>query len=458
MEPKSASKFLKRKESVFASKLQGGEGNSLGKLKEILNLSPMQRTPEQIKVLLPYAAQLQLYPETGGEVPTEVRYQCCQHLSYEFVPCGKYVFHEGDEGSKFYIILSGSCSVVSADPQTYDLRQLSILRPGECFGELSLLAKMPRAAGIFCREDTHLAVLHISDYNRILSKIQEQQLQSKVQLIQRHPIFARWTKNAVQRLSYHFKLRQYRRKYVLFEENSQAKEIFLVKNGDFQLSREAEMKGKRKIDIALVTGGEILGAKEAIQGDLFPYSCSCNSAVGEVLVISKADFLLTVANEETIGNLLALDQEKEKHRSARLAAVVKLRPLPQQRHKQTVSESYTLDKSLSMSLRSDLVRGKTAIYSARTGLTEGKTHPQPLRLDNFSTRNLRSPKPVHMPKSKSWSEIVLQKYSIKPRKPISTHLIDPFQPQKTPKIHHSHDNSIDSLQKIASLIGTKILF
>jgi CRP-like cAMP-binding protein len=293
------------------------------------------------------------------------------------------------------------------------LKQLTVIRPGECFGELALIANMPRAAGVICREDTHLAVLDRGEYYRILAKVQDQQLRKKVELLQRHPIFVRWTKSAVQRLSYFFKLKQYKRKQAVFTASAPATSVFIVKSGEFQLLRDLEASSKPAIEVALVSAGEILGARELMASEGLFYHCVCNSALGEVLVITKDDFLHAL-NEDTIESLLRMDREKEKHRAERWVSALKLRESKPKPPKYRTEQS-TLDVSTSLLLRKELVRGKSMYDAFPVGLNSPtQAEISPLRLGNFSIRPTRVSKKVHVPASHSWSEIFLSKYSLHP--------------------------------------------
>jgi len=85
-------KFLKRKESVFASTLPSDCGTSVSTLRDILSLLPAQRTPEQIRHLMTFSNNLKVFQDLNSDISEDIRGQCCQHLSYQFSPAGKVTF------------------------------------------------------------------------------------------------------------------------------------------------------------------------------------------------------------------------------------------------------------------------------------------------------------------------------------------------------------------------------
>lgn len=64
-----------------------------------------------------------------------------QCFAEEYFQSGSTVIKEGDVGSRFYIIKSGTASVRKGD------EELAILGSGESFGEISLLGNKARNAG-----------------------------------------------------------------------------------------------------------------------------------------------------------------------------------------------------------------------------------------------------------------------------------------------------------------------
>jgi CRP-like cAMP-binding protein len=76
-------------------------------------------------------------------LPGETLARLAQGMTREEIRAGEHVVREGDDGDRFYVVLSGMLSVSqeSRGPQ-------SVLRPGDYFGEVALTMHMPRTASV----------------------------------------------------------------------------------------------------------------------------------------------------------------------------------------------------------------------------------------------------------------------------------------------------------------------
>lgn len=325
-------RFMKRKASLCLPDYFQGSETSLPSLLAILLLPKRQRSDKLVDQLVTFTHNIKVFAEMSEEMSEEAHRQCCECLGVGMWKAGKvrgrqYVFREGDAADNFYIILSGSCSVLST-PQHLpkaDPRLLSILRQGECFGELALLGNHLRTASILCREDCYLAYLSREDYARILSKIQDKLISVKVELLLKQAVFRKLSKNALMKLTYFFKIKRFARKQTVFEAGNEAARLYLVKEGEFQLTKDiflgspAQTKTTRvQVDVTLITVGEFLGSDDVVARRNYSYSCNCHSTTGELMVLGKKDFFTVLGNEETLHYFASLGKLREEYRRERV--------------------------------------------------------------------------------------------------------------------------------------------
>lgn len=324
--------------------------------------------------------------------------------------------------------------VAKASGET-EYKQLALLRQGECFGELALLTYKPRAASVICREETHFAVLERNDYLRVLGKTHKGALQSKLTLLMQLPIFAKWSKTALQGLSYFFKERTYKRHQTLFQAGQSVKDVYLVVQGEFQLSKHIHQASKSvpsppsarlQIDFTLLTTGELVGAEELIRNLPHRYSCMCRSTQGEVLYIAREDFLGRVTNEETVSYLRLMNETKEVYRHQRIVKLTQLANEEKAGWRGPQARKYSQSPELGESARDALLREK-ANLSKLPGVPlfqlQKVTRTERLQCTTERLRpSLRYSEPFPSPTTKldpsplsrqtTWDQIVLRKYAI----------------------------------------------
>jgi ATP-binding cassette subfamily B protein len=78
-----------------------------------------------------------------AELPGERLRKLSGRMRREQVQAGAAVVQEGDEGDRFYVVLSGMLSV-SQDA----LGARRVLKPGDYFGEVALAMEVPRTASV----------------------------------------------------------------------------------------------------------------------------------------------------------------------------------------------------------------------------------------------------------------------------------------------------------------------
>lgn len=82
------------------------------------------------------------------------------------IRAGKTLFHEGDAGNSFYILLEGKIDILAEKLN----RHLATIEPGEFFGEVALLLGVPRTAMACVVEDTLLFVINQQCFSDLLRR------------------------------------------------------------------------------------------------------------------------------------------------------------------------------------------------------------------------------------------------------------------------------------------------
>jgi rhodanese-related sulfurtransferase len=102
-----------------------------------------------------------------GALPQEKRDEITRAVETRVVAPGTVIFRQGDPGDSFYIVNSGKIRVFRRDRQGMET-DLSILGPGDSFGEMALLTGESRSANVEALEEARLVVLSKEQFDRIL--------------------------------------------------------------------------------------------------------------------------------------------------------------------------------------------------------------------------------------------------------------------------------------------------
>eukprot|EP00347_Sterkiella_histriomuscorum_P023290 403335214 len=124
------------------------------------------------------------------------------------------------------------------------------LKTGKSFGELALIKNKPRAATIRCVEDCHFAVMSQSDYMKILNKIEQKNMSRIVEFMHELPFFKVWTRTSLGKLQYSFEQKQLQRNQVLYREGQDAEMIYIIQNGEFEVTKRFKKEQVKEVDIS----------------------------------------------------------------------------------------------------------------------------------------------------------------------------------------------------------------
>jgi CRP-like cAMP-binding protein len=90
------------------------------------------------------------------------------HIADELdLPAGKEMATEGDRGREFFVLLDGEADVTKAG------ERINTMKPGDFFGEIALVTKMPRTASVTATTDVNVLVITERDFDALLRKSPE---------------------------------------------------------------------------------------------------------------------------------------------------------------------------------------------------------------------------------------------------------------------------------------------
>jgi CRP-like cAMP-binding protein len=301
-------------------------------MQTILKLPPQSRSTDDIQALMTFTADIELFKQLNDESSSEAHVKCCRFMHYEYADADAVLFDYANAGDKFYIILDGTVKVQV--PSTYEegaFQEVGVLGRGQSFGELALTKDMPRAARIVCISGCHFATLHSQDFKRILGRLTEQMLDRRVAFLQELPVFSFWTKQYLVKLSYYFKELKFSRKQVVFQQDSLSSDIYFIKGGEFQLSKnlkqtnsktnhicQRKAKSNLKAQIALLGFGEFFGDDDALADRPRSTTCVCHSTSGALIAISKDAFMQRLSDSRVADYLKARSESQDWSRLKRI--------------------------------------------------------------------------------------------------------------------------------------------
>jgi CRP-like cAMP-binding protein len=301
------------------------------KVKTVCQKKPLERTSFDLQELQDLTRNTKIFKnliEANGE---SAHLLCCRYLFYEFCPADTYLFKVGDNGTKFYIIISGKVGVEIPirDDKTGLIHSIEVVQfsKGGSFGELALESSKPRAASIKCKQPCHFVVLEKSDYNRLILKLIRDKRNNLVSFLQSLPIFSKITKGTIAKLTYNFREKEYTQGQTVYREGERASDVYIVIEGEFLFLKKVRVDDGRKLqpfyvrpygeeseicrvrakalqkDMSMV--GEIskLGVREMFgleehDKEVRRMTCICNSMKAKVLCIARSDFFKRVEGED----------------------------------------------------------------------------------------------------------------------------------------------------------------
>lgn len=84
---------------------------------------------------------------------------------------GEKIISEGDEGSVFYLVISGEAVATKTLAGASEATEVMQYGPGDYFGELALLKNAPRAANVVAKSEVKVATIDRDSFNSLLGPL-----------------------------------------------------------------------------------------------------------------------------------------------------------------------------------------------------------------------------------------------------------------------------------------------
>jgi CRP-like cAMP-binding protein len=195
---------------------------------EAVDISTEKPTEEQLRFAVSNLSQHQLF---GTLNKKELRIIAQEMVvATPLVPKG-YIFRQGELGTCFFLIYSGSVDI------EIDGKVVRTLRKGETFGELALLFRSPRTASIKAKtNDCQFLVVKPLVYKKTLKKMRIEEQLKNSETIEKVPLFSCLTNKQKHALSNTIKISVFNAGEVIFRTGDDAQVMFIISEGHVRIS------------------------------------------------------------------------------------------------------------------------------------------------------------------------------------------------------------------------------
>jgi len=183
---------------------------------------------------------------------------------YRTLKKGEKLFYEGDIGGEFYIVYSGSLTILQHDNQAQKDRTLNVINKSQYFGELALMLDgIPRTATVVATQPTCLLSLKKETFQAFLKMAKmEQSVFMRQRIVNTFktydiPFFEAIPQEAYDDLAKEAEVETFEKDKVIFRERDVGDKFYIVSFGEVAITVEGKLikklkQGKFFGEIALV--------------------------------------------------------------------------------------------------------------------------------------------------------------------------------------------------------------
>ncbi|KAJ3248523.1 cop9 signalosome complex subunit [Chytriomyces hyalinus] len=190
---------------------------------------PYERSTEDLHQLFQFTREMPAFKQFNDLYLQEV----CKVITYERFERDEYFFKQGDEGTAWYILISGAVSVLVS--KTGDIADSTVVRKmeaGEGFGDLALVNRCQRSASVQATvQPTEVIKVVKADYDRLVKNLFSAEVNLLENYLRKVPVFQEWTKGALKAMAQRMFRKKYKAKQAIYAEDQDLDAIYFLKRG-----------------------------------------------------------------------------------------------------------------------------------------------------------------------------------------------------------------------------------
>lgn len=205
---------------------------------------------------------------------------------------GEIVFRKGDDGDRFYVVEEGEF-IVSDGKGT----ELARCCKGQCFGELALIRKQPRAATVTACFDSTAISCSKDEFDKHIGKLNDIRILWRFEALRKVPLLSALTQEQKFELAGALKPINFAAGEVVVRKGDQGDSFYIIEQGECAVIEE---DGK---EIGLLGPAGYFGERALLRGEPRVATITAKTDI-RLLVLRQADF------KRLLGSVLKSLQEK----------------------------------------------------------------------------------------------------------------------------------------------------
>lgn len=275
-------------------------------LYQALVTQPQARTLKQIDLLEVYL--LTVWP-TAERLGSPGVKEIAKTARFQRALNGEFIVREGERGTAFYILLSGTLEVLKRDAP----ERIAVLKPGSSFGEASLGAGAPprNASIVSLVDDAQLLVLHKADYDSIMRDFQAAEHRKAFKCIKHVPIFAHWSRTRLHQVCNMLQWHHFKCGDIIVKQGDPCANVYFIIQGKCEVAKDVYVQntnrwpaGKRKWVTKTCTATVNVKLMELGPGDYFGEKGILENSKRAATVTARDDAVLVSLDRVAFVGLL----------------------------------------------------------------------------------------------------------------------------------------------------------